>query len=75
MVARSVTVSAKGVKNPTGKVTVTFGKKTRTVTLKAKNKGTAKIAVPRGTHAVKVTYRGTSQVAAKTTKVTTIRVK
>lgn len=69
----TVKVTASGITAPTGKVTVTYGKKKVTVTLSAKHKGKISVKLPKGTHTVKVSYAGSSQVAKASTK--TLRVK
>ncbi|WP_102510108.1 Ig-like domain repeat protein [Sanguibacter massiliensis] len=69
----TVRVTASGIKAPTGKVTVTYGKKKVTVKLSSKHKGKISVKLPKGTHKVKVSYAGSSQVAKASTK--TLRVK
>ena len=59
------TVKSKGISVVTGKVTIKYGKKSKTVTLKAANKGKATVTLPKlkkGTYKVTVTYKGGAQV-------------
>jgi|GEM_PF-6365520 len=74
-----ITIRAKGVAKPTGKVRIFDGKKRiKTVTLKARNKGRLTVTLPRlktGKHRIKVTYLGTSQVAKKSSTVKKLTVK
>lgn len=73
------TVRSKGVSPITGKVTITYGKKSRTVTLKPGHKGKATVTLPRlkkGTHKVTVTYKGGAKVKkASLKKALTLRVR
>ncbi len=75
----TVTIKATGVAKPTGKVVVYDGKKKiRTVTVKAKHGGKVTITLPKlkkGTHKIKVTYNGSTEVAKKTSKVVDLRVR
>ena len=74
-----VRITVTGVARPTGKVVVYEGRvKLKTVTVKAKHKGMITVKLPRltpGKHRLKVTYRGSSNVARKTSKAFTLRVR
>lgn len=69
-----ITLKAKGIAKPTGKIKVTVKKgsktvKTKTYTLAAKSKGKATLKLPKlpkGTYTVTVAYRGSATIAAKT---------
>ncbi|MDR3203036.1 MAG: Ig-like domain repeat protein [Bifidobacteriaceae bacterium] len=78
----AVTVKAVGLAKPAGKIQVTWskGKKTgsKTVALKRSARGKATVTLPKlptGKHAIKAKFKGTAQIAAKTSKkaVVTIR--
>lgn len=60
-----VRVRSGAVSKPTGSLRVKYGKKTRTVKVKAKHKGTVKIAVPRSRATGTITVRFTPTKAAK----------
>ena len=74
-----VTVSVVGVPRPTGTLVVYEGsKKVTSKVLKAKHQGKVTITLPRlakGTHKLKVTYRGSSKVAKKTSSTVKLRVR
>jgi hypothetical protein len=74
----AVTVKVPGVKAPTGKIAVKYGAKTKIYTLNAAKKGVVTLKLPKiakkGSYAIKVTYRGTSQIAKRTAKTVTLRV-
>jgi hypothetical protein len=74
-----VTVKAKGLKAPTGKLTVKYGSKTKTVVLRAAKKGKITVALPglakKGTYKVAVSYGGNATAAAKTAKTVKLTVK
>jgi hypothetical protein len=77
-----VVLKVKGVKKPTGKIRVKFGKVSKTYKLKAKHKGKRTITVPakawkkaKGkTLKIKATYLGNSTIAATTAKAVKVRV-
>ena len=67
---------------PTGKVKITYGKKTRTVTLKAKHKGKVTVSLPRlsqGSYKIRARYAPAKKwrpyVKAKNSKKSTLRVR
>ncbi|MDR1427309.1 MAG: glycoside hydrolase family 3 C-terminal domain-containing protein [Bifidobacteriaceae bacterium] len=74
-----VTVKVPGVSAPTGKISVKYGKKTKVYSLTAAKKGAVTLALPKiaakGKYAVKVTYRGTDQIAQKAAKSVRLTVK
>ncbi|MDR1427262.1 MAG: Ig-like domain repeat protein [Bifidobacteriaceae bacterium] len=64
----TITVKAKGVSKPAGKIRVKIDKKTKTYTLKAAKKGKLTVTLPaqkRGAHTIRVAFLGSSQVAKK----------
>jgi hypothetical protein len=72
-----ITVKAKGIAKPTGKVKVTVKKgsktvKTKTYSLAAKSKGKMTLKLPKlakGSYTITVAYQGNAQIAAKTAKI------
>lgn len=66
----AVTVKASSVAQPAGKVTVKYGSKTKTVTLKASAKGRVTVTLPKlkkGSYKVVVTYTDAYGTSAKST--------
>ncbi|GGD30880.1 hypothetical protein GCM10007231_33000 [Nocardioides daphniae] len=74
----TVTVKVTGAPRATGKVTIKVdGKKVRTVVLKASQRGTVKVRLPklkRGQHTVVATYAGDRSLRGSTSKRVTFRV-
>ncbi|MDR1294767.1 MAG: hypothetical protein LBK59_07400, partial [Bifidobacteriaceae bacterium] len=74
-----VSVKAAGVTAPTGKIAVKYGKKTKVYPLKAAKKGVITVKLPKiakkGSYPIKVTYRGTAQIAKKTAKTVTLKIR
>jgi hypothetical protein len=67
----TVKVKAPGVSRPTGKVTVSYGDKTKVFTLRASDAGVRKVSLARlgsGSYKVAVSYAGSTAVAAKKAK-------
>jgi len=72
-----VTVSPKAEK-ATGKVTLHYGSKTKTVTLKASDKGKISVKLPKlkkGSYTIYATYAGNSTLASDTSGKVTLKVK
>ncbi|HWJ86404.1 MAG TPA: Ig-like domain-containing protein, partial [Cellulomonas sp.] len=73
----TVTVAAPGVAEPTGTVTVRYGKKTVAATLKAGQHGKVTVTLPKvaaGSYAVSASYGGDAVVAGATSATTTLKV-
>jgi len=69
----SVKVTASSVAQPAGKVTVSYGKKSTTVSLTAAKKGKVTVTLPKlkkGTYTVVVTYKDSLGTSAKSSKLT-----
>ncbi|MDR3202255.1 MAG: hypothetical protein LBT54_03885 [Bifidobacteriaceae bacterium] len=74
-----VTVTAKGIAKPVGKVTVKFGQKySKTYQITAKNSGVITKAVPKkvksGAYKVTATFKGNTQVAKKTSSAVKVKI-
>jgi len=77
-----VKIKTKGIAKPKGKIRVTFGKKSKTVTIKPKHKGKITVTLPKlkkGTYKIKAKYtpKGAfkTYTSAKTSKVVKLKIK
>jgi hypothetical protein len=75
----TIKVTTSATKSPTGKIVVKFGKKSKTYTLKAANKGKITVTGPKltkkGSYKVYATYKGTWKIKSSKSAKKTLKVK